>query len=61
MADRTREESEERVVAAVKEWLPTLPVGSVVYVEATDPDTNEHGAHFTVSQSPGAFACRRGS
>lgn len=61
MADRTRVESEERVVDAVKEWLPTLPVGAVVYIEATDPEANEHGAHFTVSQSPGAFVCRRGS
>lgn len=59
MADRAREESEERVVAAVKEWLPTLPVGAVVHVKAIDPD--ENGAHFSVAQSPGTFACSRGS
>lgn len=62
MPERTREESEERVLAAVKEWLPRLGVEQTLQIEALDPDASIEGSHFVVSgpnPSP-SFVCRRG-
>jgi hypothetical protein len=62
MPERTREESEEAVLEAVKEKLPDLGKrGTRIEIIALDPEENA-GSHFVVGMDvPAIFACSRGS
>jgi hypothetical protein len=56
----TRAEREEKVIEAVREWLPELAApGSVIQIAVCNPDEHD-GALFQVTRSP-VFVCRRGS
>lgn len=60
MEDRDLKEREEKVIEAVREWLPDLVVpGSAILVTCLDPKEHD-GAHFQVTKNK-AFACSRGS
>lgn len=53
---------EQKVLDAVREWLPEVVPGTGIQITAADPDDPEvpDGALFTVTKVR-AFACRRGS
>jgi len=58
MSDEDRKAREERVVEAVRQWLPELTTpGSVIQVTACEPGEND-GALFTVTKTR-AHICRR--
>lgn len=57
----TRAEREEKVIEAVRGYLPDVKLGSgmVIQIEAcTEPEKHD-GALFTVTQARDRFACRR--
>lgn len=56
----TRAEREEKVIEAVRGYLPDVKLGSgvVIQIEACDPEKHD-GAIFTVTQARDRFACRR--
>lgn len=61
-AELTRAEREEKVVEAVREWLPELTApGVTIQITAADHDDPEcpDSVLFTVTKTR-AFACRRG-
>lgn len=60
MPERTREESEQRVLETIRRRLPELTQGRSIEIEKVDPEEHD-GAHFVVAESFPTFACRRGS
>ena len=58
----TREEREEKVIEAVRHYLPDVQRGSgvVIQIEACEEPEKHDGALFTVTQARDRFACRRG-
>lgn len=56
--DGDRQEREEKVIEAVREWLLDLVTpGSAILVTCLDPKEHD-GAHFQVTKNK-AFVCRR--
>lgn len=63
MADLTRAEREENVIAEVRRRLPYLTTpGSAIRIAAVDPDAlaTPDGALFVVEGGLPTFVCRRG-
>lgn len=59
----TRAEREEKVIEAVRGYLPDVQPGSgiVIQIEACENPEEHDGALFTVTQARDLFACQRGS
>lgn len=59
----TRAEREEKVIEAVRDYLPDVQRGAgvVIHIEACEDPEQHDGALFTVWQARDRFACRRGS
>ena len=57
----TRAEREEKVIEAVRGYLPDVKLGSgvVIQIEACAEPEKHDGALFTVTQARDRFACRR--